>query len=326
MNLTDAKSKSKEVILCVDIEADELPPSIHTLMSDHAFELVHCASVYEALARIKTVNPVIALVRVDWLTTPEFEFFSICTRSYPELCIFVVGEDRSAAKVDRAIQAGASAQLSAEAVAGMLAEQSGEFSLEVSEDAMIDKWSAASTSQSEGDGPQNNSDTFASPDNEFDAVSEAPVSGLSAEADRESDVTDAAEPKVQSAIDPGESGGIEIGGVGVPPTSISGHPPEDSTANGEEPLADRDVEDASEGFEEAQGSDDANDDECRPVIVPWSGASRNVSRVPPTRSKPIPAAPVEEAESIPGESAIGESEMDDPPLLSPEELSLLLGE
>jgi hypothetical protein len=355
MIVTDTKLESKEVILCVDIEADELPPSIRTLMTDHAFELVHCESVYEALARIKSVNPVIALVRVDWLTVPEFEFFSICTRSYAELCIFVVGEDRCGAKIERAIQAGASARLSSKSVEGILAEHCCEASFMTSGDAGIDDWGDSADGPEGGELPENNSDTFASADNEFDAESEAPFFGSSSDVVRDSDLTDTHEPKTQSAIDPGESGAIETTGVGVQgagaqPASYSSHSPTDARGSsdtpevsaeiGQEPLAGLDVEDASEGYEVDHAADDETDgetfnetdEECRPVIVPWADSSRSANRVPPKGSGPTrPAAPVEEIantaeELLPEEMLPEEMLEDDPPLLSAEELSLLLGE
>ncbi|MCA9252388.1 MAG: hypothetical protein R3E58_15915 [Phycisphaerae bacterium] len=352
MNLAETNPESKEVILCVDIDADELPPSIQGLMGDHAFVLVHCPSVYEALARIKTLKPVIALVRVDWLTSPEFEFFSICTRSYPELCIFVVGEDRCAAKINRAIQAGASARLSTEAVEGILAEHGDVGAIADPDSADVDVWGDFPTDAGGFDETQNNPDTFASPDNEFDAVGVEPVSGGPESIDWESDLADADFTKTDDTFDPGELGGIETSGVGTSPggisipEGISGHPPTDPSLelaeDGGEPSAHLDVDKASEGYEsggdfdrdpaepsEESGFDDDSPDDCRPVIVPWSEASRGTTRTPPTRTGPTPpAASVDDAAGSQDAPRSDETEAmsDDPPLLSPEELSLLLGE
>lgn len=346
MNLAETNPESKEVILCVDIDADELPPSIQRLMGDHAFALVHCPSVYEALARIKTVKPVIALVRVDWLTTPEFEFFSICTRSYPELCIFVVGEDRCVAKIDRAIQAGAAARLSSEAVEGILAEYGDEGAIADAGSTENDVWGDFPTDIADGDEPQNNSETFASPDNELDAETVGPVSGVSADAAWDSDVADASEANTKAAVDPGISGGIETSGVGTSSGGIPSHPSADRSPEladvGEEPLADLDVDNASERYDsgcdsdrapgeptDESGFDDDSPDDCRPVIVPWSESSRETRRTPPTRTGPTPpAAPVEDAAGSQDAQGADDAEAmsDDPPLLSPEELSLLLGE
>ncbi len=341
MNLADSEAHSKDAILCVDIDAADLPISIRALMNDHAFELVHCDSVYEAMAKVGKLKPVIALVRVDWLTAAEFEFFSICARTYPELCIFVAGHDRSQAKFDQAISLGASARLSVSAVEGILAEQNYDADADSHGDTGFDGWSDSAVSSSGADFPQNNSETFANPDNEFDAESEAHDLEQVAE---DGSKTDLSAPNVRSTIDPGGSGGIEIKGADVSGADYPGadnsdiggdsdsnvnfstNAPSDSSDNlsagVKEPAADWGVETPEDNAENALDEpdldkpdlDDDSDDETRPVMVPWSDSERGSNRVPPKRVAPASAQLSEEHAP------------DDPPLLSQEELSLLLGE
>ncbi len=350
MNLADSNlesetnAESKEVIMCVDIEAADLPNSIHALMTDHAFELVHSDSVYEALARISAVKPVIALVRVDWLTAAEFDFFSICTRSYPELCIFVVGDDRSQEKIERAIGLGASARLSADAVAGMLAEQCFDESALAADETEFDDWGDPSALSTDPKTPQNNSETFASPDNEFDAESEASVSGHVPGACEKTDLSAAGDLNAESAIDPSVLGGIETSGAessgaessfgfGGTPDTIADNSPKDShespdgVEHQQEPAADCGVEATEDEAENAAFGDDLDDDN-RPVLVPWSQSGRGTIRVPPKRVGPgSTESPVDDAATAPEVIRTpAEESFDDPPLLSPEELSLLLGD
>ncbi|NOX59499.1 MAG: hypothetical protein GXP29_11670 [Planctomycetes bacterium] len=306
---------SEATVLCVDISADELPASIQDLVHDHPFKLIHCDTVYAAMAKIRSVEPTFVVVRVDWLTGDEFEFFSICRRSYPEVCVFATGHPRSASKVQQAIDSGATAKLSPLAIADWM-------------------------------GGKNNSETFAFADNEFDAESEASTFGGVPIPPGESDPADLRGIALDDVVDPGDAGGIKHSGE--PPAAPSVEEPdsidepdsveepdraEDSKlAEGELPAPDlidtslidndssdtdsADIGEVSDDFDDCEGERENSVRAC----VPWSNVARGPVRTPPTRSKPI--AP----ESLAPEVPLPEVLVNDPPLLSPEEMSLLLGE
>ncbi len=76
-----------------------------------------CGDVYRALARLFSSGaeaPPVVIVCVDGLGVPELEFFSIVSRMGPNLDVYVYGHKRSRSRIKRAIELGASGEVTEE--------------------------------------------------------------------------------------------------------------------------------------------------------------------------------------------------------------------
>lgn len=80
------------------------------------------ADVYCGMALLggkAAARPKAVIVNLDGLGPAEYEFFSIAARRFPEVRIYVYGSIRTASEVERAIQGGATGELTDEVLAAL---------------------------------------------------------------------------------------------------------------------------------------------------------------------------------------------------------------
>ena len=101
-------SNSAVVILYVGLDRPGAAPVLERLRAGGA-SLETLGDVYRALARWGRgrVRPAAVVVCVDGLATSEFEFFKLASRDHAGTPVYVCGPPASAARMQRAIEAGA---------------------------------------------------------------------------------------------------------------------------------------------------------------------------------------------------------------------------
>ncbi len=317
MHISDQNQASA---LLVGLAVEEWPAELLDPLREHGCTLDAVGDVYRALARVGRREPVVVIVAVEWLFSAAFEFFSVMRRAHPNVAVLVAGPHRAAAKLNQAIELGASGVADERRLTQLLNDRLA-ASAEASPPARSDEsGSSADESDAVPSAERIIPDTLASPGNVFDA-----------ELDR----------RLRAQLGDDEFEAEHPGGVaGSDEVTVEAQP--------ERPELEEEGEEPSEQDELGKAPDeDEGLAEDRSTRVPWLQYASRPQRTPPRRTPPQRVAPAEptfggsERPAAPQQqqameqpspahasavSASAEDDADDLPLLTPEELRALFGD